>query len=264
MTSERWQKVEQLCNAALEREESQRGAFLEQACQGDDELRREVESLLKQEKPAEEFLESPALEVAAAVLAKMPGGNREPSLVGREMNCYEILSLLGAGGMGEVYQAHDTKLGRNVAIKVLPAAFVNDPERLSRFQREARMLSALNHPNIATIYGLEHSDSVHFLIMELVPGETLAERLPTGPPRIQRSLKVAGQIAEALEAAHEKGVIHRDLKPANVKVTPEGRVKVLDFGLAKAFAGDGRLDLSNTPTLTAVGTEEGRILGTPA
>src|ERR1700739_2857813 len=239
MTPERWQKVEQLCNAALEREASQRGAFLAQACQGDEELRREVESLLEQEKPAEGFLESPVLEVAAAVLAKTPGGGGAPSLVGGEMGCYQILSLLGAGGMGEVYEARDTKLGRNVAIKVLPAAFVNDPERLSRLQREARMLAALNHPNIATIYGLEHSDSVHFLIMELVPGETLAERLQTGPLRIEETLKAAGQIAEALEAAHEKGVIHRDLKPANVKVTPEGRVKVLDFGLDKVLHGNG-------------------------
>ena len=264
MTPERWQKVEQLCNAALEREASQRAAFLAQACQGDAELRREVESLLEQEKPAIGFLESVALEAAAAVLANMPGGEDGPSLVGREMGCYRIVSLLGAGGMGEVYQAHDTKLGRDVAIKVLPEAFAHDPERLSRFQREAKMLAALNHPNIATIHGLEQSDGVHYLVMELVSGETLAERVEKGALPLQEALKIAGQIAEALEAAHEKGVIHRDLKPANVKVTPEGKVKVLDFGLAKAFAGDDQADLSNAPTLTAVHTEDGRILGTPA
>ena len=126
------------------------------------------------------------------------------------------------------------------------------------------MLASLNHPNIATIHGLEQSDGVHYLVMELVPGQTLAERVGAGALKIEEALRVATQIAEALEAAHEKGVIHRDLKPANVKVTPEGRVKVLDFGLAKAFAGDGGLDLSNAPTLTAMGTEEGRILGTPA
>jgi Tol biopolymer transport system component len=260
MTPERWQKIEQLCNAALEREASQRGAFLAQACQGDDELRREVESLLKQEKPAEGFLESPALEVAAAALAKMQGGDGGPSLVGREIGCYQILSLAGAGGMGEVYEARDTKLGRNVAIKVLPAAFVNDPQRLSRFQREARMLAALNHPNIAIIHGFEESDGVHYLVMELVTGQTLAERLRAGPLRLEETLKIAGQIAEALDAAHEKGVVHRDLKPANVKVTPEDRVKVLDFGLAKAFAAESQMDLSQTRTLS----EEGRILGTPA
>jgi serine/threonine protein kinase len=182
---------------------------------------------------------------------------------GTRLGPYEILALLGAGGMGEVYEARDTKLERNVAIKVLPEAFEHDGERLSRFQREARMLAALNHPNIATIFGLEQSDGVHFLVMELVPGRTLAERLTTGPLGIEEALKIGGQIAEALEAAHEKRVIHRDLKPANVKVTPEGRVKVLDFGLAKAFAADTEQDLRSAPTLTSMGTEEGKILGTP-
>jgi len=175
------------------------------------------------------------------------------------------VAQIGAGGMGEVYEARDTKLGRNVAIKVLPTAFVNDPERLSRFQREARMLAALNHPNIAQIYGLEHSDGVHFLIMELVPGETLAQRVKAGPVPIEEALKIAVQIAEALEAAHEKSIIHRDLKPANVKVTPEGKVKVLDFGLAKAFEGDATSeDMSNSPTLSRAATMQGVILGTAA
>ena len=140
--------------------------------------------------------------------------------------------------MGEVYQAHDTKLGRDVAIKVLPEAFAHDPERLARFQREAKMLAALNHPNIATIHGLEQSGGTNYLVMELVPGDTLAERVKReGAVPIEEALAIAKQIAEALEAAHEKRIIHRDLKPANVKVTPEGKVKVLDFGLAKAFAG---------------------------
>src|SRR6202165_5378013 len=169
---------------------------------------------------------------------------------GTKLGSYEVVAQIGAGGMGEVYQAHDTKLGRDVAIKVLPAEFINDPERLSRFQREARTLAALNHPNIATIHGLEQSDGVHYLVMELVPGQTLAERVSAGSLKIEEALKVAAQIADALEAAHEKGVIHRDLKPANVKVTPEGRVKVLDFGLAKAFAGDGEVNLSEAPTVS--------------
>jgi eukaryotic-like serine/threonine-protein kinase len=176
---------------------------------------------------------------------------------------YEILSAIGAGGMGEVYEARDNKLRRNVAIKVLPEAFAHDHDRLARFQREARMLAALNHPNIATIYGLEQSDDVHYLVMELVSGNTLAERLRRGPLAIEEALKIGGQIAEAMEAAHEKQVIHRDLKPANVKVTPEGRVKVLDFGLAKAFGTDAEQDLQSAPTLTSMGTEGGRILGTP-
>jgi Tol biopolymer transport system component len=260
MRPERWQKIEQVYHAALEREESQRAAYLHQVCAGDDALRREVESLLTQEKREDAFLESPAVEVAAKMMAR--DANRSFSV--QQLGSYKIVSLLGAGGMGEVYQAHDTKLGREVAIKVLPAAFVHDAERLVRFQREARMLASLNHPNIATIYGLEQSAGVHYLVMELVLGQTLAERVSPGARRIEGVLKIAAQIAEALEAAHEKGVIHRDLKPANVKVTPEGRVKVLDFGLAKAFAGDSGLDLSKAPTVTAMGTEEGRILGTPA
>jgi serine/threonine protein kinase/Flp pilus assembly protein TadD len=260
MTAEHWQRVEQLCNAALECEASQRGAFLAQACGGDDELRREVESLLSQEKSAEGFLEAPAI----GPVAKMFSEEQGESLIGRQVGSYQILCLLGAGGMGEVYQAHDTKLRRDVAIKVLPAAFVNDPERLSRFQREARMLASLNHPNIATIYGLEQSNGTNYLVMELVPGQTLAERVGAGPVLIKEALPIASQIAEALEAAHERGVIHRDLKPANVKVTPEGKVKVLDFGLAKAFASDGALDPSQSPTVTGMVSEEGRILGTPA
>jgi serine/threonine-protein kinase len=167
--------------------------------------------------------------------------------------------------MGEVYQAHDTKLGRDVAIKVLPANFVNDPERLSRFQREARMLAALNHPNIATIYGLEQSGGLTCLVMELVSGETLADRVKAGPLPIEEVLKIGVQIAEALEAAHEKNIIHRDLKPANVKVTPEGKVKVLDFGLAKAFEGDlANGDMANSPTLSRGATMQGVILGTAA
>jgi eukaryotic-like serine/threonine-protein kinase len=187
-------------------------------------------------------------------------------LPGTRLGPYEILSAIGAGGMGEVYRARDTKLARDVAIKVLSANFVNDPERLSRFQREARMLAALNHPNIATIYGLEQSDGVTCLVMELVPGETLQQRVKRdGAIPIEEALKIAAQIAEALEAAHEKSIIHRDLKPANVKVTPEGKVKVLDFGLAKAFESDhGSEDMSNSPTLTHAATMQGMILGTAA
>src|SRR6202165_1483182 len=174
-------------------------------------------------------------------------------LPGRRLGPYEILSAIGAGGMGEVYQAHDTKLGRDVAIKVLPEAFAHDADRLSRFQREAKMLASLNHPNIATIFGLEHSDGTHYLVMELVPGDTLQQRVKRdGPVPVEEALSIAKQIAEALEAAHEKGIIHRDLKPANVKVTSEGKVKVLDFGLAKAIANPDQETLSLTTTLTAV------------
>ena len=185
---------------------------------------------------------------------------------GAKLGPYEISGAIGAGGMGEVYKAHDTKLGRDVAIKVLPEAFAHDAERLSRFQREAKMLAALNHPNIATIHGLEQSGGTTYLVMELVPGEALQELIKRdGSVPVEEALLIAKQIAEALEAAHEKGIIHRDLKPANVKVTPEGKVKVLDFGLAKAFEGDAtNEDISNSPTLSRAATMQGAILGTAA
>src|ERR1700730_4616081 len=185
---------------------------------------------------------------------------------GARLGSYEVVAPIGAGGMGEVYQAHDTKLGRDVAIKVLPEAFAHDPERLSRFQREAKMLAALNHPHIATIYGLEQSNGTSYLVMELVPGETLQQRIAReGALAVDEALAIAKQIAEALETAHEKGIIHRDLKPANVKVTPEGKVKVLDFGLAKAFeGGTANDDPSNSPTLSMAATLHGVILGTAA
>jgi serine/threonine protein kinase len=189
-----------------------------------------------------------------------------PISTGKRLGSYEIAAQIGAGGMGEVYKAHDTKLGRDVAIKVLPEAFAHDPERLSRFEREAKMLASLNHPNIATIHGLEQTNGTSYLVMELVSGETLADRIKReGTVPVEEALKLAVQIAEALEAAHEKGIIHRDLKPANVKVTPEGKVKVLDFGLAKAFAGDAASsDPSNSPTLSRAATMQGVIQGTAA
>ena len=185
---------------------------------------------------------------------------------GTRLGSYEVVAQIGAGGMGEVYQAHDTKLGRDVAIKVLPEAFAHDADRLSRFQREAKMLAALNHPNIATIHGLEPSGSTSYLVMELVLGETLQEHvMRDGKVPIEEALTIAKQIAEALEAAHEKGIIHRDLKPANVKVTPGGKVKVLDFGLAKAFEGDAaNEDMVDSPTLSRAATMQGVILGTAA
>lgn len=185
---------------------------------------------------------------------------------GTRLGSYEVIAQIGAGGMGVVYRARDSKLGRDVAIKVLPDVFARDPERLSRFEREAKMLAALNHPNIATIYGLEQSGNTNYLVMELVTGETLAERIQgEGPIPLDEALGIARQIAEALEAAHDKGIIHRDLKPANVKVTPDGKVKVLDFGLAKAFEGDlAAEDMNNSPTLSMAATMHGVILGTAA
>ena len=185
-------------------------------------------------------------------------------MIGMTLGHYQITSQLGKGGMGEVFQAKDQKLGRDVAIKVLPEEFAKDADRVARFQREAKLLASLNHANIASIHGLEESGGTNFLVLELVEGHTLADWIKAGPIAVEESLKLALQIAEALEAAHEKGVIHRDLKPANIKVTPEGKVKVLDFGLAKAYAGDKEVNLSNSPTLSNAATQQGVILGTAA
>ena len=182
---------------------------------------------------------------------------------GTRVGPYEITSPLGEGGMGVVYRAHDTKLGRDVAIKALPDAFATDADRLLRFQREAQVLASLNHPNIAQIYGLEESDKTRCIVMELVEGQTLQERLKRGPIPLDEALPMASQIATALEAAHERGIVHRDLKPANIKLTPDGKVKVLDFGLAKAFQEEHEPTLSNSPTLIGA-SAPGVILGTAA
>jgi Flp pilus assembly protein TadD/TolB-like protein len=182
---------------------------------------------------------------------------------GSRLGTYEIVDLLGVGGMGEVYRARDRKLGREVAIKVLPAEYSKDSDLVARFEREARMLAAVNHPTIAAIYGAEEDGQTRYIVMELVAGETLAQRLTSGPLAIPDALRIASQIAEALEVAHEKGVIHRDLKPANIKITPEGKVKVLDFGLAKAMELPSAGDMSKSPTEVMSDSRPGQILGTP-
>ena len=186
-------------------------------------------------------------------------------MLGQSINHYKITAKLGEGGMGAVYRATDTRLGRHVALKIVPEKFARDRQRMGRFQREAEVLASLDHPNISTIHGLEVDGDVQALVLELVEGPTLAERITEGPIPTEEALGMALEIAQALEAAHEKGIIHRDLKPANVKITPEGKVKVLDFGLAKAL--DPELtqhELVNSPTLTMEATQEGVILGTAA
>ncbi|MEJ2085523.1 MAG: protein kinase, partial [Acidobacteriota bacterium] len=186
-------------------------------------------------------------------------------MLGESVSHFKITGKLGEGGMGEVWRADDTKLGRQVALKVLPPAFAADLERMGRFEREAQVLASLNHPNIAAIYGLEDAEGRRALVMELVEGETLGERIERGSLSLEEALKFALQIANALEAAHEKGIVHRDLKPANVKITPDGTVKVLDFGLAKALEEQHpSQDMANSPTLTAAATQAGIILGTAA
>ena len=189
------------------------------------------------------------------------------ALEGSTLGHYQVTAKIGEGGMGEVYRARDTKLDRDVALKVLPEAFTSDPDRLARFEREAKVLASLNHPNIGSIYGLEEAEGVRALVLALVEGPTLADRIKQGPIPIDEALPIAKQIAEALEAAHEQGVIHRDLKPANVKVKADGTVKVLDCGLAKAFqpdAGDAGLSASPTISLTAAATQMGMVIGTAA
>jgi serine/threonine protein kinase/Tol biopolymer transport system component len=248
VNQELWRKVDELFHAALERAPETRQEFLDAACSGDTGLRRQVELLLAKEEQAGSFLETPAIATLTATR----------SLVGRQVGPYRIVSPLGAGGMGEVYRAHDSKLGRDVALKTLPAEFARDPQRLARLRREARTLASLNHPNIAAIYGLEEGE-VDCLVLELVEGETLR-----GPLSVEKALDCARQVADALEAAHDKGIIHRDLKPANVKITPQGRVKVLDFGLAKAIWGsEGDHDHSQRPVVTGLSTLTGHIVGTP-
>ena len=231
MNPEQWKRVEDLYHAANALPIGERAAFLDEACGGDTALRREVASLLD-EATATGVLDGPAL-VGPDVLRHFT--DRVP-FIGRTLGGYRLDALLGAGGMGEVYRGFDLKLGRDVAIKILPEAFTRDADRLARFEREARMLAALNHPNICAIYGLEEVEGARFLILELVPGRTLAARIATtGALNVGETVALARQIAEALEAAHDKGIIHRDLKPSNITITPDGVVKVLDFGLAKAI-----------------------------
>lgn len=269
MTPERWRRIEALYHAALMRPERERAAFLDTACDGDEALRHEVESLLAQ--PASDGV----LATGGAAVAALPLVNGAPHsmMLGRRLGIYQVQSLLGAGGMGEVYRARDTRLGRDVAVKILPRAFTSDSERLARFEREARVLASLNHPNIGAIYGLEEAEGVRALVLELIAGETLADRLthvskrkaPLSGLPIADALAIARQIADALDAAHEKGIVHRDLKPANVKITPEGIVKVLDFGLAKVHvANQSDPDLTQSPTVTVSGTRDGLIMGTAA
>ena len=187
-----------------------------------------------------------------------------PLEIGTRLGHYDVTALIGEGGMGRVFRATDTQLGRDVALKILPEAFASDPDRLARFQREAQVLASLNHPGIAAIYGIEEAEGTRALVLELVEGPTLADRISKGPIPLDEALPIAKQIAEALEAAHEAGVIHRDLKPANIKVREDGTVKVLDFGLAKALDTTPVGDPSQSPTLTAAATQMGVIMGTAA
>jgi serine/threonine protein kinase/Tol biopolymer transport system component len=259
MATDRQRQITELCHAALEHNASDRAAFLRQACAGDEALRQDVESLLRHEDIGDRFLERPAIEEVARLVGSDPESHAD--VTGRRLGVYRIDARIGAGGMGEVYRARDTKLARDVAIKILPHALTRNADRRARFDREARLLASLNHPHIAQVYGFDESDGILALVMELVPGETLDAIIRARALGPAQALAIAHQICDALEAAHAKGIIHRDLKPANIKVTPDGVVKVLDFGLAKVTAG-GVVDTADPPIGTFDGTNQGVVLGT--
>lgn len=252
-------QLEELFHRALNLEAEARARFIAELRSSDPHLGAEVESLIAAHTESSNVIDAPAYEAAASLIVNA----RTTDITGSSINHYQVLKLLGRGGMGEVYRARDTRLNREVAIKVLPEAFANDAERLARFEREARMLASLNHPNIAVIHDLVEFEGRQVLIMELVEGETLADRLEKDPLPLAEALSISLHIAEALRAAHRKGIIHRDLKPDNIRITTEGQVKVLDFGLAKQVKSVGTQTDSSAATQIASMTATGMIVGTP-
>src|SRR5262245_26812825 len=261
MTPERWRQVEEIFYAALDRPIDERPAFANQACGSDDSLRKEVEALLNANAKADGYLSKLAMKVAAGHAES----HAHTSLIGRQISHYQILDLLGVGGMGEVYEARDARLDRPVAIKVLSRRIAEDPLGRMRFEREAKVISQLNHPHICALYDIGKEQDVSYIVIELVQGESIDQRVTRQPIPVQQALPLFDQIADALQAAHEKGIVHRDLKPANIKITPAEKIKVLDFGLAKALPQDNAAsDISDLPTVTIHETETGIILGTAA
>jgi serine/threonine protein kinase len=256
MKPERWRQVDQLFQAALERAPDDRSAFISEACGGDDSLRREVEALLAADGEAGSLIETPAYAVAAPLIV----GGDAPTLLGKTIGHYQIISLLGKGGMGEVYRARDTKLDRAVALKILPEEMSADGERMRRFSREAKAASALNHPNVAHVYEIGEAEGVNFIAMEYVEGQTLAARINGHPLEVSEIVEIGSQIADALDEAHRKGITHRDLKPANVMLNERGQVKVLDFGLAKIARPTEQPVASDISTMAR--TASGVVMGT--
>src|SRR5215510_1023343 len=256
MNPERWRQVDQLLGAALERAPAERAAFISEACGGDDSLRREVEALLAFEGEAKSFIEAPAYAVVAPLIV----GDDGQSLLGKTIGHYQIISLLGKGGMGEVYRARDTKLDRAVALKILSDEMSADRERIRRFSREARAASALNHPNVAHIYEIGEAEGVSFIAMEYVEGQTLASKINGHPLEVGEIVEIGSQIADALDEAHSKEITHRDIKPANVMLNERGQVKVLDLGLAKIARPREQPVASDISTMAK--TAPGVVMGT--
>jgi eukaryotic-like serine/threonine-protein kinase len=253
ISPDRWPDVSRVFSAAVGLEMSARNAFLDEACRNDSALRVTVDSMLRAHDEAGSFGDTPAFAPSGTVKRLAPDTQLGP---------FRIETLLGAGGMGEVYRAHDTKLQRAVAIKVLPDSFAHDADRRSRFEEEARVLAALNHPHIGAIYGVEESEDVVALVLELVDGVTLDERLAAGPIPLDEVLRIARQLADGLETAHDRGIVHRDFKPGNIKITPDGNVKILDFGLAKIHGSQMAATTAGSPPGSRHATEVGAVLGT--
>ena len=257
MTPERWQQVKEIFNSAITHHPEERSLFISQACLGDNDLRSEVESLIASHEQSGNFIDQPAFEAAASLLAS----DRMELSSGQTIGSYEVHSFISRGGMGEVYLAEDKRLGRKVALKLLPASFTNDVDRLRRFEQEARAASALNHPNIITIYEISQTAGTHVIATEFVEGETLRHRLNRSGLSLSEALNVAMQIGDALSAAHKAGIIHRDIKPENVMLRPDGYVKVLDFGLAKLSEQASPAVAAEAPTIQ-VKTGSGIVIGT--
>ena len=258
MKPERWKQVNDLFQSAIERAPEERAAFLDESCYGDEGMRREVESLLTSHERAENFIELPAFEVAPELVTSDTAG----PLVGKLIGHYRIESLIGVGGMGEVYLARDERLGRKAALKFLPHTLTTDEAQLSRFKNEARTASALNHPNILTVYEIGAEGNVQFIATEFIEGVTLRDALASRRMSALNAVEIAVQVASALAAAHDAGVVHRDIKPANIMLRPDGYVKVLDFGIAKLTEQKRASDDHRVETTALLQTRPGLVLGT--
>ena len=264
MNPDRWQQLDKLFHSALELDHKERAEFLAEACAGNDPLRREVEALLAAHDEAGSFIGKPAMEIEARGVADEQRDDKAELTVGESISHYRIVALLGTGGMGDVYLAQDISLGRQVALKLLPADFTRDPDRVRRFQQEARAASALNHPNIVTIYEIGQVDHRHFIAIEFIDGETLREAMRRAPMKLGEVLDVGAQTASALSAAHAAGIVHRDIKPENIMVRRDGIVKVLDFGIAKLEQEMAPAIDTQAATKLMIRTEPGRVMGTVA